>query len=389
MALTSLPGFARRLPAGAGPAREGAFGAGGLGWAAGVGQADLAAGGEGAVGLTRLLLEESAAVGRRQEPLVDLALVEGAGGDQVVEVAGRFPQLAVARPDRGGGDPGELLGQCCPRVAFTRVVGGGRELDRTRWPLELPGLQPLEHHRWNLAGWGVQVAARGPLVGVAAGVAAGWGDHIAATPAPVHMLQPMWMDVAQAGGGQIEVPAATAGADQRPRALQAIGGGQFPDGVGAGGAVDIQHIKGMAGGEADVGVGVAGPPGQHPRPVGGGVLDPMGDQAAQGVLAGLAAARIPTRAAGRRPGWQRSATGEGLEVAVVGEGVVQGQHRDAAGGIAERGVTQLPAGPAHGVCSSAGGRWRCRKLAALLRPQPAASARVRAVHGWPSGRGWA
>ena len=52
-------------------------------------------------------------------------------------------------------------------------------------------------------------------------------------------------------------------------------------------------------------------------------------------------------------------------------------------------VTRLAARAAHRGCSSAGGRWRCRKLAALLRPQPAASARVRAVQGWPSGRGWA
>ena len=44
---------------------------------------------------------------------------------------------------------------------------------------------------------------------------------------------------------------------------------------------------------------------------------------------------------------------------------------------------------AHGVRSWAGGRWRCRNAAALLRPQPAVSARVRAVQGCPSGRGWA
>src|SRR5215217_9409088 len=106
------------------------------------------------------------------------------------------------------------------------------------------------------------------------------------------------------------------------------------------------------------------------------------------MLAGLAAARIATRTAHRLYGaWQLAAAGEGVEVALVGEGVVQGQHRDAAGGIAKRRVAQLPAGPPHWLCSSPGGRWRCRKLAALLRPQPAASARVRAVQGWPSGRG--
>ena len=158
----------------------------------------------------------------------------------------------------------------------------------------------------------------------------------------------------------------------------------------AGGAVDVQDVEAVAGGQADVGLGVAGPPGQDPGPVGGGVLDPVGDQAAEGVLADLAAARIPTRAA--RPhcrARQLLVAGDGLEVAAVGEGVVQGQDRDAAGGIAKGGVAQLQAGAAHGVRSAAGGRWRCRKLAALLRPQPAASARVRAVQGWPSGRGWA
>jgi hypothetical protein len=43
------------------------------------------------VGLPRFLLEEAAAFGGGQERVVDLAGVEGAGGDQVVEVAGRLP----------------------------------------------------------------------------------------------------------------------------------------------------------------------------------------------------------------------------------------------------------------------------------------------------------
>jgi hypothetical protein len=201
------------------------------------------------------------------------------------------------------------------------------------------------------------------------------------------MLQASGVDVAQAGRGQIEMPAAATGADQRPRTCQAMGGGQLADGSLAVGAVDVQDVEQAAGGQADVGLWVAGPPGQHARPVGGGVLNAVGRQAAKGVLSGLAAARIPTRAAG--PHRRRLVAGRRLEVAVVGEGVVQGQHRDAAGGIAEGGVAQLLAGPAHWLGSPAGGRWRCRKLAALLRPQPAASARARAVQGWPSGRGWA
>jgi hypothetical protein len=62
------------------------------------------------VGLPRFLSQEAAAFGSGQEPSVDLAVVEGAGGDQVVEVAGRLPQLPVAAADGSGGDPGQLLG---------------------------------------------------------------------------------------------------------------------------------------------------------------------------------------------------------------------------------------------------------------------------------------
>ena len=106
------------------------------------------------------------------------------------------------------------------------------------------------------------------------------------------------------------------------------------------------------------------------------------------MLAHLVAARIPARAADH---CHRSLaiTGNRLEAAWLGKGVVQGQDGDAAGGIGEGGITQLPAGPTHGVGSAAGVRWRWRKLAALLRPQPAASARVRAVQACPSGRGCA
>jgi hypothetical protein len=167
-----------------------------------------------------------------------------------------------------------------------------------------------------------------------------------------------------------------------------MGGRQGPDGLFAGGAINVQDIEAMAGGRAGVGLGVAGPPGQDPGPVTGGVLDPMGDQAAQGVLANLAAARIPTRAADPCH-HSLGVTRNRLEAASVGEGVVQGQDGDAARSIANGGVAQLPAGPAHRASSAVEGRWCCRKLAALLRPQPAASARVRAVQGWPSGRGWA
>src|SRR4029453_15742667 len=59
----------------------GAFGAGGLSWAAGVGQADLAAGGQGAVGLPRFLGDQPTALGCCKERVVDLVVVEGPGGD--------------------------------------------------------------------------------------------------------------------------------------------------------------------------------------------------------------------------------------------------------------------------------------------------------------------
>ena len=163
-----------------------------------------------------------------------------------------------------------------------------------------------------------------------------------------------------------------------PAAPNLPGHGRRPAGrmaSGAGGAVDVQDVEPVAGGQADVGLGVAGPPGQDPGPVGGGVLDPVGDQAAQGVLADLAAARIPTRAARPHCGArQLLVAGEGLEVAVVGEGMVQGQDRDAAGGIAKGGVAQHELGRLIGcapklVGVGVAGSWR-RCCGHSRRPRP-------------------
>ena len=83
--------------------------AGTVGGRAGVGQADLAAGSQGAVGLAGLVTQQAAAFGGLEQALVDLVVVEGAGGDEVVEVAGGFPQLLVALALGGGGDPGQFL----------------------------------------------------------------------------------------------------------------------------------------------------------------------------------------------------------------------------------------------------------------------------------------
>jgi hypothetical protein len=71
-------------------------------------------------------------------------VVEGAGGDQVVEVAGRLSQLPVALADRGGGDPGQLLGQRDLCVPVARAVPDGWELGRPWESLAVVGLEPLE-----------------------------------------------------------------------------------------------------------------------------------------------------------------------------------------------------------------------------------------------------
>jgi hypothetical protein len=78
---------------------------------------------------------------------------------------------------------------------------------------------------------------------VAAGVAAGRGDHIAAPAPPVHMGQPIGLDIAQAGEGQIEMPATPTGADQRPGTRQPMGGGQLADGPLAGRASTSRTSK--------------------------------------------------------------------------------------------------------------------------------------------------
>jgi hypothetical protein len=63
------------------------------------------------VGLAGLVAEQSATFGGVEQALVDLLVVEGAGRDEVVEVAGGFPELLVALPVGGGSDPGQLLGE--------------------------------------------------------------------------------------------------------------------------------------------------------------------------------------------------------------------------------------------------------------------------------------
>ena len=100
-------------------------------------------------------------------------------------------------------------------------------------PVGLTVLQPLPQRRGHLDQRGVQVPASHELVGQARVMAAWRGDHIPAAAAPVHMLQPGGVGVAEAGGGQVVVPAAPAGAHQRPRTLQAMLGRERPDGLHA------------------------------------------------------------------------------------------------------------------------------------------------------------
>jgi hypothetical protein len=57
-----------------------------------------------------------------------------------------------------------------------------------------------------------------------------------------------------------------------------MGSGECSDGLGTSGAVDIQDVEQLPGGEANVGQGMASPPGQDPGPVTGGIVDAMGDQ---------------------------------------------------------------------------------------------------------------
>jgi hypothetical protein len=87
-----------------------------------VGHANLAGRGQGAAGLARLGGQQAVAVGRLEQALVNLALIEGASGDQVVEVAGRLPQLGVAATHPGPGDAGQLGGQGRPGIARARPL---------------------------------------------------------------------------------------------------------------------------------------------------------------------------------------------------------------------------------------------------------------------------
>jgi hypothetical protein len=229
-------------------------GAGAVGGRAGVGQADLAARGQGALGLAGLVGQQAAAVGSLEQALVDLLMVEGAGGDQVVKVAGGLPQPLVALAPGGGGDPSQLLGEGRLPIARSWPVTH-RDGDDRGGSVGLAMLQSLQEGSWHPGHRGIQAPAGDPLVGVAGAVAAGWGHDIAATTPPIHLLEVAGVGVAQASRGQIVMPTAATGPDQRPRAVEGMLVGEGADGLGAAGAVDVQDVEGMATGQANVGLG--------------------------------------------------------------------------------------------------------------------------------------
>jgi hypothetical protein len=104
------------------------------------------------------------------------------------------------------------------------------------------------------------------------------------------------------------------------------------------GAVQVQHVEAVAGGQADVGLGVAGPPGQHPRPIGRRLPHPMRDEGAEGMLADLPARPIPTRAAAPYLRGDNPTVARGAGASELGDRVMQRQHRNPAAGVAEGGV---------------------------------------------------
>jgi hypothetical protein len=106
---------------------------------------------------------------------------------------------------------------------------------------------------------------------------------------------------AQAGGGEVVVPAAllAAGAGHRPggRQADAVLGGEPAERGHTIGAVEVQDVEAVAGPQADVGLGVLRPPGQDAGPVGGRLVQAVGDECPEGVLAGLGAGTVAARAA--------------------------------------------------------------------------------------------
>ena len=261
----------------------GGFGAGAVGDRAGVGQADLAAGGQGAAGLAGLLGEQAAAFGGLQQPLVRPRGGRGRRWRPGCRGCGSTPTAAGCAGPGGRWRPGPAPWPAPPAHSEllvrgrtgTETTGAGRSAWRCCSSCSERQLGPGQR--------GIEVPVGDPLVGVAGGVAAGWGDDIATAAPPVHMLEAAGIGRCRGRSG----PGSSASRPHRsgpaaPSCSRPWAAGEGADGVGAGGAVDVQDVEGVAGGEADVGLGVAGPPGQDPGSVGGGVLDAVGDQGCPG-----------------------------------------------------------------------------------------------------------
>src|SRR6266540_3652597 len=238
----------------------------------------------------------------------------------------------------------------------------------------------------------------------AADVPARRRDHVAVAAVPDDRVG----DASPTGdgaGGQprrdgVEVPAAPARPGHRPgRCCQRL----EPAERGlAGGGVQVEHVEHRPGGEPDVGLRVAPPPGPDLGAVGGRVGEPT---RRQGVLAGLRAAWLPARAPQGAPPLPPPAAGDG--------GVVQRNHGNALlgvrqGAVEQGGVTppmthRNPSSKRH-VPSRCGetSKWRGRagppSPRALARPCPPPAVPVgdlrevvRHTARWPgwSPRGWA
>src|SRR6266511_3495288 len=165
----------------------------------------------------------------------------------------------------------------------------------------------------------------------AADVPAWRRDHVAVAAVPDDRVG----DASPTGdgaGGQprrdgVEVPAAAARPGHRPgRCCQRL----EPAERGlAGGGVQVEHVEHHPGGEPDVGLRVAPPPGPDLGAVGGRVGE---HTRRQGVLAGLRAAWLPARAPQGAPPLPPPAAGDG--------GVVQRNHGNGLLGVRQGAVEQ-------------------------------------------------
>src|SRR6266542_4047200 len=246
-------------------------GAGVVGNAARVGQADLAGGGQGRLRLSGFLLQQAALRGSVVDGVVDLELGEDAAGDQVVEVAGRLPQLTVALALGRGGQLGALG---LERRQAVGVAG-------LRWPDDRGGVacasgrgdEQLPESLGDEAERRADLAAPDPLVRLPSLGMPGWGsDDVAVGGAVVDAVE--YADLVwQAGWLHVQVPAAGAGPYPRPTDGLAAMFGQQPLEVAPAGDLYVDDVERDPAAQPDVRVGPATPPGPDRVGVAGGVVN--------------------------------------------------------------------------------------------------------------------